>query len=1572
MASPSLKKLSLSLFLVGLGFLAFKTFYLKSIATEIPMKNAVALQSELPLYFIENQGQATDNAKFLARGMKESLSFTPTGIDFRLPKNQHFALNFKNASKKLEIKGDEKQAAEINYLIGKKSDWKTHIATYREIVYQGIYPGIDLVLKGNTGRIKYEFHVAKNARPDDILLAYENINGLKVNDAGDLVIQGAMGEMKDQKPFIYQDINGERVEVPGKFVVKGKEAYGFGVGSYNKNYALVIDPSLIYSTFIGGASDDVAYDIAVDGSGNAYITGSTSSASNFASSGAYDTSQNGGDDAFVTKLASDGKSVTWTTYLGGTAGDTAYGIAVDSSGKVYVTGYTSSTDFPTANAYQSSHASGSNSDIFITKLNSAGTSILYSSYLGGTSYESGYGIAVDGSGNAYIAGYTSSTGSIAKTGSYDTSQNGSSDIFVSKFDTTASGDSSLVYSTYVGGSGSDTMDNGDMAIDSSGNAYVAGTTTSTENSATPWPLVGAYDSTHNGGTNDMFVFKLNSAGTSLTYSTFVGGTGADVAYGIAVDSSGQAYVTGKARGGMPTSDTNSSIKSYDPSFNKTSNYDDVYVFKLNAAGDTILYSTYLGGTYAYYYDRGWDIAVDSSEKVHICGEEQSTAFPTTNDAYDTTQNQEYDWFYTKLDTTVNGSSSLVYSTYLGSSWSGEICYGIAIDSAGNNVYLTGQAGAGNGQNFPSTTGAAKTGIQAQPVDSAVVHFGPNTAPTANAGPTQNVLPAAPVTLSGIGSTDNEGNTLTYSWSQTSGTAVTLSSSTAASPTFTAPNVSANATLVFSLTVNDGTVNSASASTVSINVNAKPLANNQTQSTDINVALNLTLSGSDPDNESLTYSIVSSPGHGSLGTLSGTSVTYTPTTNYKGADSFTFRVNDGRQYSAAATVSIDVGSGNHIPVADAGADQSNKNPNTTVTLNGTASYDLDSDSLTYSWVQTSGPTVSLSSATASSPTFTARASGSLVFRLIVNDGAINSNADSVIITVNNVAPVANAGPDSTMTAGNSYKLQGSATDANGDTLTYTWTKVEGLVTTVTNGTTATPTFTTSSMYPAGSIFKFRLTVSDGKGGSATDDVWITLMAASQSYTMSSGSYIMAPTTSTVTTSTTTAGVTTTINTTDTIPPPTTPLAYTWEVVSKPTGATATINNSTSADATFMAKQAGDYTVRSCVSDGTEQTCSNIIMTTPNYAPVIAKSVSTIVQTAVGKAVDLSSFMSASDDNGDALITTWAQSSGKGALSIGTDGKIDCVTHKCPRGENVIQATVVDSNGATAVDSVTVTFPNNSPVAPPTSQITFGGADANVQVTGDQIKYQTFTKDIVLDNVIFSDDDDDNLAYNWSLTKPYGMTATNAFGFKDAGSGKISLTAKIPGTYQLTMTVGDGYGVATEKVITVVVPVPEVSELPVEVLATDSPDGTQEVSGTVSSPIMPEITVNGVEAIVAAPADTTASLSARSLMRHTDASSSDSTYDTYSFQADSVPKTTDMDVEVFADMDGERVSMSKTTIAGDSTGDGTTDGTGSSGLAVVGGCGYSSLNPQPRGDIPAVLIFILFFPAALCFLIRRRFH
>jgi hypothetical protein len=683
-------------------------------------RSAAAAYGKLPVSFEPNLGQSDRRVKFLSRGPGYALFLTPTeavltlhkrandsrsagfhgpSTDFRLAagvaQKMKSRLDEPETSSVLRIKlidanckptldGINPLPGTVNYFTAKNpAKWRRNIPTFSRVKYQQVYPGVDLVYYGNQRQLEYDFVVAPGADPHQIELSFNGANRLRLDADGNLIVSIAGGEVVEHKPVIYQDIGGMRRTIRGDYQVRNKHAVGFKLARYDDHQRLTIDPSLIYSTYLGDSGTN-ADGIALDSSGN--VTGQAFSTDFPTTEGAFSTTPAGGYDAFVSKLNSTGSALVYSTYLGGTDYEEGLGIAVDSSGNAFVSGYTDSADFPvTAGAFQTRH--GGNFDAFVTKLNSTGSALLYSTYLGGTSYEEVGAIAVDSSGNAYITGLTESNDFPTTEGAFQTKFVGTATnlfhAFVTKLNSTGS---ALLYSTYLGGTSYD--GGAGIAVDSSNNAYVTGTTVSNDFPTTK----NAFQTTFAGG-GDVFVSKLNTTGSALLYSTYLGGNDIDAGVGIAVDLSGNAYVTGQTY----SSDFPVTAGAFQTTFAGEKDVRDAFVTKMNSSGSALLYSSYLGGSGD---DVGDGITLDSSGNAYVTGDTQSTDFPVTAGAFQTTNGGVEDAFVTKLNST---GSALLYSTYLGSSRF-DAGVGIAVDLSGN-AFVQGDT---TSDDFPTTEGVLQS------------------------------------------------------------------------------------------------------------------------------------------------------------------------------------------------------------------------------------------------------------------------------------------------------------------------------------------------------------------------------------------------------------------------------------------------------------------------------------------------------------------------------------------------------------------------------------------------------------------------------------------------------------------------------------------------------------------------------------------------------------------------------------------------------------------------------------------------------------------------------------------------
>jgi hypothetical protein len=597
-------------------------------------------------------------------------------------KTAQFSVGFGGANTVAPV-GQDQSATTFNYIRGDSSTWHSNVAGYQTIAYGNLYNGIDLKTFGKYSSLKYEFDVAPGADYHQIQVHYNGIDGLSVAADGSLHVQTALGELVDEAPFIYQMVNGQQMQVAGRFELVDANTYTFRVtGDYDATKELVIDPDLAWSTYLGGgdtefgygvATDgsgdmlvtgatyssgwvsggsnptyggnedafiakispsgqqlwstylgsigaDIANGVAVDGSGNVLVAGQTASSAGWISGG-FDTTYNGGSsDAFVAKLNASGQPL-WSTYLGGNGTDAAYGIAVDSSGNVLVTGQTASSGW-VSGGFNTTY--GGSNDAFVVKLSASGQH-LWSTYLGGASNDQGCGIAVDGSGNVLVTGQTASSGWVS--GGFITVYNGGgSDAFIAKLSASGQG----VWSTYLGGSG---IENGlgiaraGIAVDGSGNVLVTGYTNSAG-----W-VSGGFDTTYGGGLYDAFVAKVSASGQAL-WSTYLGGTSDDRGYGIAVDGVGNVLVTGY------TASSGWVSGGFDTAYGGG---DDAFVAKISASGQA-LWSSYLGGTNE---EQGFGIALDNSGNVMVIGRTSSSGW--VSGGFDTTYSGgSYDAFVAKI------------------------------------------------------------------------------------------------------------------------------------------------------------------------------------------------------------------------------------------------------------------------------------------------------------------------------------------------------------------------------------------------------------------------------------------------------------------------------------------------------------------------------------------------------------------------------------------------------------------------------------------------------------------------------------------------------------------------------------------------------------------------------------------------------------------------------------------------------------------------------------------------------------------------------------------------------------
>lgn len=640
---------------------------------------ALTAYRSLPLSF-----EVADEA-FLARGDGYAVLLRPSGSVLYL-RHSELQMEIVGADSRASVIG-EPLPGKVNYFIGgDPRQWRTDVSRFARLRYTGIYPGIDIVYYGNRRRLEYDFIVAPGARPETIKLRFDGAESVHRDSNGDLLVKTANDEIRLHRPYAYQHTGRSRREVESRYRVTARHQVVFEIGEYDRRRELVIDPVLGYSTFLGGTGSDLGNAIAVDAFGNAYVTGKTASTNFPTTSGAFRTTKIGtfGDDVFITKLDSKG-ALVYSTYLGGDSSDSATAIAVDKTGNVYVTGFTTSGNFPVTPGALKTTFSDDRS--FITKLNPAGNALVYSTYLAGTSINGARAIAVDSAGNAYVTGLAVS-GFTTTPGVFQPTRK-SNDAFIGKLNPAGS---AWVYASFLGGTGFQDEGFG-IAADSAGNTYVTGKTDSTDFPVT----AGAFTSTAPGG-HDAFVASVNALGTALRYATYLGGSGEDRGNAIAVDSAGNAYVTGYTyTQNFPT------MAAVQPSCGCQSSVggsvqSDAFVTKVAASGTAILYSTFYGGIGP---DSGTGIGVDAAGNIYFAGATNGispSTFPLL-DSLKPTKGLLGDAFAVRL--TADGSAK-VYSTFFGGQTT-DFGAGMAVDPYGN-LYLTGNT---NSSDMTTTVGAAQ-------------------------------------------------------------------------------------------------------------------------------------------------------------------------------------------------------------------------------------------------------------------------------------------------------------------------------------------------------------------------------------------------------------------------------------------------------------------------------------------------------------------------------------------------------------------------------------------------------------------------------------------------------------------------------------------------------------------------------------------------------------------------------------------------------------------------------------------------------------------------------------------------
>ena len=687
---------------------------------------ATAVRSTQPLVFESNQGQYPNAARFVARGAAYHLTLAPTELRVTVQRPvtasaatttsvsdaaklrsklqsevrveyRTLGIELVGANPVAQMTGAGVCATRVNYFLGNDpARWQVNVPAYQQVRVADVYPGISLLHYGNQQELEYDFEVAPGADPGQIAMRFAGADRMRVDaGSGDLVLALGDHELRQPKPVIYQTVRGQRKIIAGSYVLATPTTIRFALGDYDPKLPLVIDPVVSYAKLFGGPNDDTLWAMALDGDGNIYLAGETMTPG-FATLGAFQTNFAGylinHGDVVVAKLNNQLTQTNYITYLGGRYDEAALALAVDGAGNAYVTGYTHSTNFPTRSAIQTNIlgtilTTTPPIDAFIAKLDASGSNLLFSTFYGGSKDDIASGIALDASNNIYVVGQTESTNFPTKNTSY-TTLSGTADGFALKLE--ASG-TNVAYAMYLGGTASEFAR--DVAVTPGGKPLVAGYTTSVNFPVTP----NAFQRYLNQNTNftsleDSFFVELSPTTGAANYATYLGGTNSDLAFGIAVDASGAAYIAGLTQSkDYPRTSTNfySLVVS-------NATYPDVFVTKLNPSFTNLDYSVTFGGNGR---DAAWGVAVDSLGRANITGETASTDFPTNGVAgiLRGVNSGGMDAFIAQLNPT---GTAFTYSAYLGGS-AEDIGYSVAVDAV-DNAYFVGRTSSGN---FPLQSSA---------------------------------------------------------------------------------------------------------------------------------------------------------------------------------------------------------------------------------------------------------------------------------------------------------------------------------------------------------------------------------------------------------------------------------------------------------------------------------------------------------------------------------------------------------------------------------------------------------------------------------------------------------------------------------------------------------------------------------------------------------------------------------------------------------------------------------------------------------------------------------------------------
>ena len=671
-----------------------------STASPNPSHEAAAVRAaKLPISFEANLGQVDAQVRYMARGEGYTLFLTPNAAVLGLRegdkdvRTRWLRLELQGANAAPAIAGEAELPARSNYFIGQNPDqWRTGVPDYGRVRYRQVYPGIDLIYYGRQGRLENDFEISPGMDPGVISWQVSGAKGIRIDADGDLVLVANGSEVRLQQPHAYQLVAGRQNDIPIRYRVRGQNV-SFALGQYDRKEKLVIDPVLTYSSYLGGTGGDVAYGVAVNSAGDTFVTGSTASLNFPTTSGTYESTYVGDGDVFVTELDPTGTRLVFSTYLGGSGVDTPSQMLLNAAGNIFLVGSTTSNNFPTTSGVMQK-TYGGNQDAFLTEMKGDGSALVYSTYIGGTGTDFGTSMTLDSSGDAWVIGSTNST-DLPTQNPLQLGNDGLYDAFI----TEVSPVGALLYSTYLGGSQADTGTA--IAVDSSGSVYACGYTYSSD-----FPTQNALQSSLAGG-SDIFITKFKPGSTALLFSSYLGGSSLDQALAMIVDSSGNIYLTGDTQSAnFPVTTT-----AYQSTLAGTQN---IFLTKVAPGASTLVFSTFFGGS---GNDQASAMALDSSGNIYLTGFTQSGNFPlldsfqnvlgtsgAANCGSTSLLNVPNNYICADAFVAKFGPAGVpVYSSFLGGSGT-DFGQSIAVDSSGT-VYVVGGT---TSPNFPVTAGSSPT------------------------------------------------------------------------------------------------------------------------------------------------------------------------------------------------------------------------------------------------------------------------------------------------------------------------------------------------------------------------------------------------------------------------------------------------------------------------------------------------------------------------------------------------------------------------------------------------------------------------------------------------------------------------------------------------------------------------------------------------------------------------------------------------------------------------------------------------------------------------------------------------